>query len=549
MLCLRLYHVFLLLYYSLWQVIIRHREDTHNELRMLSIRERYYADALPIYSAIQHARSVSDEQEITRGLEELKKYAEEHSSAYHHSEYYVIRGALAQQKGDFSVALREFLCAEEYCNSVPLHQVAHIHSLIGGAYAHLGLLNEAMKHYIVVSDNIPQGNDIEGMEVYASSLADAGMIQLDARHYDKAKDYIYNALKVIESIPNANKRHYSYILNSVGSYHLAVGEYDKALAAFNKSLSLKLDINHIRGINHTIGKIARTYLMLGEVQQAKSEYLRAIALAPETDYALRLSLLRGIADTYLQSQEVERAHSYAVEVLSFIDKCPSHSDRANIYELLSRTYYAIGDYKNAYLAHVQYSEYHLANETRLSSQRLDSLTIAYDIERSQSDLRFAKFKNEQLQKEVEHKNDEFALLALNLAQRNEMMAKLRQEVQQLKENSYSANEALSILDSELLSNMNADKTWKVFEQKFKNLHGNFMRDLSSAYPTLTPTEIKVCAMIKINMASKEIANIICVETKSVEVYRFRIRKKLELEVSDNLQLFLSQLQFDTVNSR
>lgn len=516
---------------------------------MLTARERYYANAHYIYSAIQHARSIGDKYSIQQGLEELKAYAEEHSSAYHYSEYYIIRGALAQQEGDFSSALREFLSAGEYTKDVPEFQIAHIHSLIGGAYAHLGLTNEAMKHYIIVSDNMPKGSDIQGMEIYASSLADAGMIQLDARHYSKAKEYIYNALNAIESIPNADKRHHSYILNVLGSYFLAINEYENALSTFKRSLDLKLDINHTRGITHTIGKIARTYLMLGDIDQAKSEYHRALALAPDGDYALRLSLLRGIADTCLKGNEFEQAHVYALEAFSFADKCPSHSDRANIYELLSRTYYALGDYQKAYLSHVDYAEFYSANETRISRQRLDSLTIAYDIERSQSELRFAKFKNEQLEKEVEHKNTELASLALNLSQRNEMMAKLRQEVQQLKENSYTTNEALSILDIELQSNMNAEKTWQVFEQKFKNLHGNFMRDLSSAYPSLTPTEIRVCAMIKINMASKEIANILCVETKSVEIYRFRIRRKLVLSATDNLQLYLSQLQLNTIGLR
>jgi tetratricopeptide (TPR) repeat protein/DNA-binding CsgD family transcriptional regulator len=516
---------------------------------MLTARELYYADALHIYNAIQDARLVDDNHLIQKGLEELKQYADEHSSAYHYSEYYIIRGALAQQMGDFSSALREFLSAGEYTNDVPVFQVAHIHSLIGAAYAHLGLTNEAMKHYIIVSDNMPQGGDIKGMEVYASSLADAGMIQLDARHFGKAKEYIYNALNAIESIPDANKRHYSFILNILGSYFLATNEYENALSTFRRSLNIKLEINHTRGITYTIGKIARTYLMLGDIDQAKCEYLRALALAPHGDYALRLSLLKGIADTCLKGNENEQAHTYALEAFSFADKCPSDSDRANIYELLSRTYYALGDYQNAYLSHVHYTEYFSASETRISSQRLDSLTVTYDIERSQSDLRFAKFKNEQLEKEVEHKNAELALLAMNLSQRNEMMAKLRQEVQQLKENSYTTNEALSILDTELQSNMNAEKTWQVFEQKFKNLHGNFMRDLSSAYPSLTPTEIRVCAMIKINMASKEIANILCVETKSVEIYRFRIRKKLALSVSDNLQLYLSQLQFNGVSVR
>ncbi|MBL7973999.1 MAG: hypothetical protein JNJ85_03750, partial [Candidatus Kapabacteria bacterium] len=57
-------------------------------------------------------------------------------------------------------------------------------------------------------------------------------------------------------------------------------------------------------------------------------------------------------------------------------------------------------------------------------------------------------------------------------------------------------------------------------------------------PQLSPIELRVCALLKVNLNSKEIADILCVETKSVEMYRFRIRKKIALDSTVNLHSYI-----------
>jgi len=79
-----------------------------------------------------------------------------------------------------------------------------------------------------------------------------------------------------------------------------------------------------------------------------------------------------------------------------------------------------------------------------------------------------------------------------------------------------------------------DRNWTEFEAWFSKLHSGFSSDLSRAYPQLSPIELKVCALVRLNLVSKEIANLLNIKPSSVDIYRYRIRKKLSLSSEENL---------------
>jgi DNA-binding CsgD family transcriptional regulator len=86
-----------------------------------------------------------------------------------------------------------------------------------------------------------------------------------------------------------------------------------------------------------------------------------------------------------------------------------------------------------------------------------------------------------------------------------------------------------------------ETSWKEFEYRFSKVHESFYETLDNKFPELTQTERKVCAMLKLNMSSKEIAAITMTHHESVDTTRSRIRKKLGLEKDENLSEFLNKL--------
>ena len=90
-------------------------------------------------------------------------------------------------------------------------------------------------------------------------------------------------------------------------------------------------------------------------------------------------------------------------------------------------------------------------------------------------------------------------------------------------------------------NMTEDDSWDQFSYHFDQVHGDFLKKLSSDVHKLTPQETKLAAYLRMNMSSKEIANLMNISVRGVELARYRLRKKLGLDRDQNLNDYLMQV--------
>lgn len=93
----------------------------------------------------------------------------------------------------------------------------------------------------------------------------------------------------------------------------------------------------------------------------------------------------------------------------------------------------------------------------------------------------------------------------------------------------------------LNNNLDTEEDWKTFLIKFEEKHTGFFKRLKEKYPQLTTTDMKLCACLKLNLGTKEIAALMNISARSVENSRYRLRKKLELSGSENLSDFLMDI--------
>ena len=91
------------------------------------------------------------------------------------------------------------------------------------------------------------------------------------------------------------------------------------------------------------------------------------------------------------------------------------------------------------------------------------------------------------------------------------------------------------------SNIRDDNSWDSFNQQFTQLHSGFAQTLSERFPNLTPMELEICALLKIQLSTKEIAAALVLSTRTVEDHRNRMRKKFGLSKEENLATFLASL--------
>lgn len=177
---------------------------------------------------------------------------------------------------------------------------------------------------------------------------------------------------------------------------------------------------------------------------------------------------------------------------------------------------------------------------QLQRRLLEQQKAAIAREAEVSEQKLIKLKNQQLEKELTTKNRELANAATNIVYKNEMLNNLHEQLKELKnaEGNQLGEEELRKISKLIDDAHNDDRDWDVFEKSFNESHGNFFKKLKADYPTLVPNDLKLCAYLRLNMSSKEIASLLNITTRGVEIRRYRLRKKLNLPTDKNLSEFL-----------
>ena len=155
----------------------------------------------------------------------------------------------------------------------------------------------------------------------------------------------------------------------------------------------------------------------------------------------------------------------------------------------------------------------------------------------QQQERLAKMEKEELAKEVRLKQNELASTTLNIAKKNEMILELKNMLLMNKDK-FSNSQRYRAFIKKLNNSIEDTEDWKRFEVNFKELHDDFFERLLKAYPSLTPKDLRLCAYLKMNLSTKEIAPLMAISVRGVEIHRYRLRKKLDMDSSDNLSNFL-----------
>lgn len=198
--------------------------------------------------------------------------------------------------------------------------------------------------------------------------------------------------------------------------------------------------------------------------------------------------------------------------------------------------------------HLKQQEQKIRRERLKHEEEQKQLMYQHQLELEQSEKDLIRLQNEKLESEITHKNAELASAAMNLVQKKEFMLKVRNGLQQLVKSGADKTVATDLrkLLRILSEEENLDQEWQQFSIHFDKVHGNFLRLLKEHYPDLKPHELKLCAYLRMNLSSKEIAQLMSISVRGVEISRYRLRKKLEIPTEVNLFQFL--FDFHSSNS-
>ena len=149
-------------------------------------------------------------------------------------------------------------------------------------------------------------------------------------------------------------------------------------------------------------------------------------------------------------------------------------------------------------------------------------------------------KDTQIKSELRHVNNLLAASTMNLVVKNEFIINIKEEIDQVRKNGATEDtqKALMKLIKAIDTTLKLQEDWKQFEYHFDRVHGDFLTRLTNEFLDLTPGEQKLCAFLRLKMDTKEIANLMNISLRGVEVARYRLRKKLGLDTRQNLSKFI-----------
>lgn len=184
------------------------------------------------------------------------------------------------------------------------------------------------------------------------------------------------------------------------------------------------------------------------------------------------------------------------------------------------------------MVHYLYKRYYRKQKEKLVLKNKRDL----ELKELEIEQQLMQLKNEKLQQDVENKSRELAISTMSLIKKNEFLSQIKEELKNT-DHQKSVKPVIKIIDK----NINTTDDWKFFQEAFNNADKDFLKKVKSKHPKLTPDDLKLCAYLRLNLSSKEIAPLLNISPRSVEVKRYRLRKKMELPHETGLTNYILEL--------
>lgn len=169
--------------------------------------------------------------------------------------------------------------------------------------------------------------------------------------------------------------------------------------------------------------------------------------------------------------------------------------------------------------HHMYKQYYKKQREQILEENNKKLKL----NQLESKQQLMAIENEKLQQDIESKDREVAISIMSLIKKNEFLNSIKKELKNVNQ-SKEIKAVIKMIDR----NINNTDDWKFFQEAFNNVDKDFFKKIKNLHPSLTPNDLKLCAYLRLNLSSKEIAPLLNISPRSVEVKRYRLRKKMNL---------------------
>ncbi|MDX2247398.1 MAG: tetratricopeptide repeat protein [Bacteroidia bacterium] len=361
-----------------------------------------------------------------------------------------------------------------------------------------------------------QLNDTLGM---AEILENIGSVYEDQSQYEAAFDCFFQATQLNEFSPNPHALISNY--NNLGDIYQKTGRFKKSLEYTRKALELAKKQQDKYQISSALRDMSETLHLLGDDVQAYQVLDEGRKLYEEIyseEMATRIALMQTLFETERMAAKIQ-----ALEKDQKINRIIRTTTFLGLLLVL-----LLG----VLIIHSQRLRFQKNKEIYEAQQRL-----------FQAEIQNRELNEKNLQHELEAKSKSLTTHALHIIQKNRILEQLKAGINDVLKSKKTATikEQLKALTDLVNYSFNRDEEWQDFRQMFEQVHLSFFQKLQTDFPDLSPADLRLCALIRLNMNSEDIATVLGISTNSLRISRYRLKKKLGLEASDSLTQFIHQV--------
>lgn len=433
----------------------------------------------------------------------------------------------------------------------------------------------------------------------AYSLRTIGWLYYDIGYFDNALDYHFKVLEIHNKLNDDERIAYSY--NSLGLIYAKKGEYEKAISYYTQSIKLKVPFGNVVRISESRKNIGISYAATGDFDLAEENLKGALKLIDQTkDYYDRVEVLNALASINMKREKFQVSDKYLEEARYYIELLNVNKViKERNYLLSSELYSKMKDYARAFNYFQAYDAIRKEILSEEKQYKLAEMRILYEAERRENEVTLLKKEKEaeelrknallvgimliviiailivnrlysgmrknkkifeinqnliqvklekeeiesaQLKDRLEYRKKELTNMGLLIAQRNETFVGLTTALRNFDFlDREDADKKIKLMIKNFEMRLKANEDIEDFYSDVEHLHDDFFFRLKEKFPNLTDNDMKLAAQLRLNLSSKAISSLNNISVKSVEISRYRLRKKLKLEPNDILTDYLKDV--------
>ncbi|WP_299676568.1 tetratricopeptide repeat protein [uncultured Tenacibaculum sp.] len=463
---------------------------------------------------------------------------------------------------------------------------------IGASYNLMGYYQKAISFYLKANEIYEKRKDEKGIGRIYHYI---GTMYLKQKKYNKALEYISKSLSGVKKAKN--RKQVTVVYLNLGKCYIGLKEFDKALYYYEKALNIRLSILNKKNV-------AIAQLRMGEVYYHLKEYDTSIQFLNKAlknfvkngDFLDQISAHYMIGKSYLAVQKLYLAKKHVKEAMQLSERVEDIRLQKKSYKVYMNILKKEGKINTA----LKYAEkVNTLNDSIYKLEelkRVSELQVIYEIEKKEKQINeqeveiefFKKEKEirdlrinilvicvvlffvflilgfysnkqkmmkskllvknsilekEKLSAEIAFKKRELVTHTLQITKKNIVLEKIKKHIEDTvktdsKVNEFNYKTLLQIIRNELVHDK---EQWNNFKNYFEKVHPNFQIKIKEKYPKVTSGELRLLALIKMNLSNKEIGGILNITYEGVKKARYRLRKKMELTPETSLQDVVNQL--------